>query len=43
MLVSLNWLKKYVSFPDDTAKLVDDMTMAGLNVERVQQVGSTLR
>ena len=39
MLVSLNWLKKYVAVPDDTQKLVDDMTMAGLNVERVTEQG----
>ena len=39
MLVSLNWLKNYVSFPDDVDKLVHDMTMAGLNVERVIRQG----
>jgi phenylalanyl-tRNA synthetase beta chain len=33
MLVSLSWLKKYVELPDDTARLVEDLTMTGLNVE----------
>jgi phenylalanyl-tRNA synthetase beta chain len=34
MLVSLAWLKKYVSVPVDTPALMTDLTMAGLNVAR---------
>ena len=33
MIVSLNWLKKYVDIPVDTETLVHDLTMLGLNVE----------
>ncbi|MBW2278388.1 MAG: phenylalanine--tRNA ligase subunit beta, partial [Deltaproteobacteria bacterium] len=41
MLVSLSWLKKYVDIPTDTKTLCDDLTMAGLNVERVIPTGLT--
>ena len=36
MLISLNWLREYVSFDVAPQKLADDLTMAGLNVEGVQ-------
>ena len=39
MLISLAWLRKYVQVGDDTAALVQELTMAGLNVERVLQTG----
>jgi phenylalanyl-tRNA synthetase beta chain len=39
MLISLSWLKKYVDIPVDTRTLVDDLTMLGLNVERVTTTG----
>jgi phenylalanyl-tRNA synthetase beta chain len=39
MLVSLSWLKKYVKVPDDTVQFVEDLTMAGLNVEGVTKHG----
>ena len=34
MLTSLTWLSKYVQIPNDSRVLVEDLTMAGLNVER---------
>ena len=42
MLVSVSWLKKYVAVPVDTKTLVDDLTMAGLNVERVERRGFSI-
>lgn len=39
MLISLSWLKRYVQLPDDTGKLIADLTMAGLNVERCYERG----
>jgi phenylalanyl-tRNA synthetase beta chain len=39
MLISLSWLKKYVQIPDDTKDFVEDLTMAGLNVERTIEEG----
>ncbi|MFQ5512285.1 MAG: phenylalanine--tRNA ligase subunit beta [Candidatus Krumholzibacteriia bacterium] len=39
MLISLSWLGKYVQVPDDTKTLVEELTMTGLNVERVLQTG----
>jgi len=39
MLVSLAWLKKYVETPDDLAAFSHDLTMAGLNVERLTERG----
>ncbi len=42
MLVSVSWLKKYVRIPADTNSLVDALTMAGLNVERVEKRGLSI-
>ncbi len=35
MKVSLNWLRRYVSIPEDPEVLAHDLTMFGLNVEEV--------
>ncbi len=40
MLVSVNWLKKYVTIPVDTQKLTKDLTMIGDNVETCTAIGS---
>lgn len=37
MKVSLSWLKKYVSVDMDPGKISDDLTMAGLEVDAVEQ------
>jgi len=42
MLVSVSWLKKYVRIPVDTKTLAADLTMTGLNVERVENRGVSL-
>jgi phenylalanyl-tRNA synthetase beta chain len=42
MLVSVSWLKKYVRIPVDAKTLAADLTMTGLNVERVESRGVTL-
>jgi phenylalanyl-tRNA synthetase beta chain len=42
MLVSLSWLKKYVRVPVDTRTLAEDLTMSGLNVERVERRGLSI-
>jgi phenylalanyl-tRNA synthetase beta chain len=42
MLVSLSWLKKYVPIAVDSKSLADDLTMAGLNVERIERRGVAL-
>lgn len=34
MLISLSWLEKYVPVPVDVPQFVEDLTMAGLNVEK---------
>jgi len=39
MLISLSWLKKYVDIPVGTKAFVNDLTMLGLNVERVTASG----
>jgi phenylalanyl-tRNA synthetase beta chain len=41
MLISLSWLKKYVDIPVRIQTLVEDLTMAGLNVEKCTSVGIT--
>lgn len=43
MLCSVSWLKKYVDIDVDTATLARDMTMLGLNVERIHSKGLTER
>jgi len=40
MLVSVSWLKNYVDVPVDTKTLARDLTMLGLNVERVESAGA---
>jgi len=40
MLVSVNWLKKYVQIPVDTQTLAHDLTMIGNNVEHIRSTGS---
>ena len=42
MLVSVSWLNKYVAVPVDTKTLVEDLTMTGLNVERVERRGLSI-
>ena len=39
MIVSLNWLKRYVDIEEDPATLAHDLTMFGLNVESVDVKG----
>jgi len=39
MKVSLSWLKEFVEIPVDLRQLKSDLTMVGLNVENVTQVG----
>jgi len=39
MLISLSWLRHYVEIPVDTQTFVDELTMLGLNVERVTASG----
>lgn len=39
MLVSLRWLKDYVDIRSSPAELVDQLTMAGLEVEAVKEMG----
>ena len=40
MIVSKNWLAEYVSLPDSVDELTDCLTMSGLNLEGVENVGS---
>ncbi|MBI4720922.1 MAG: phenylalanine--tRNA ligase subunit beta [Chitinivibrionia bacterium] len=39
MLISMNWLKRYVPVPDSVETFVHDLTMAGLNVETWRERG----
>ena len=39
MLVSLRWLKDYVDIRISPAEIVDRLTMAGLEVEAVKEIG----
>jgi phenylalanyl-tRNA synthetase beta chain len=39
MKVSLNWLREYVDFPGDAPSLADLLTMAGVEVEGIEQRG----
>ena len=39
MLVSLRWLKDYIDIRISPAELVDQLTMAGLEVEAVKEIG----
>ena len=41
MKVSYQWLKEYTSFSLDAEALADALTMSGLEVEEVEQIGST--
>tara|TARA_B100000963_G_scaffold222041_1_gene193553 strand:- start:721 stop:3078 length:2358 start_codon:yes stop_codon:yes gene_type:complete len=40
MKLSENWLKSHVKFSVDTEKLVDQLTMAGLEVDAVNHIGT---
>ena len=40
MKLSENWLKSQVKFSGDTEKLVDQLTMAGLEVDAVNHTGT---
>src|SRR5438105_4759372 len=40
MKVSYNWLKQYADFDWTPAALADRLTMAGMEVERLEQVGA---
>ena len=40
MKLSENWLKSHVKFSVDTKKLVDQLTMAGLEVDSVNHTGT---
>ncbi|QDS97640.1 phenylalanine--tRNA ligase subunit beta [Adhaeretor mobilis] len=40
MIVSLDWLKEYVELPKDLDELTLKLTLTGLNLEGVEQVGS---
>jgi phenylalanyl-tRNA synthetase beta chain len=43
MLVSLKWLKDYVDIRISLAELVDQLTMVGLEVEAVKEIGSLFK
>src|SRR5688572_3541389 len=40
MIVSWNWLKEYVNLSMSVEELTDRLTLTGLNLEGVEQVGS---
>lgn len=42
MKVSLNWLNEYVKLPSSPDEVANHITLAGLEVEEVVQIGSTL-
>lgn len=42
MIVTVNWLKEYVDFDLSTGELSDLLTMLGLEVERVEEIGGGL-
>lgn len=42
MIVTVNWLKEYVDFDLPTGALADLLTMLGLEVERVEEIGGGL-
>lgn len=39
MIVSLDWLKEYVELPSELDELTERLTLTGLNLEGVEQVG----
>ena len=39
MKVSLSWLKDYVDIPVSLSKLVERLTLAGLEVETIEYIG----
>ncbi|MDQ3621977.1 MAG: phenylalanine--tRNA ligase subunit beta [Verrucomicrobiota bacterium] len=39
MKVSLNWLREFIQLPPDVAELVDLLTLAGVEVERIEALG----
>jgi phenylalanyl-tRNA synthetase beta chain len=40
MKITYNWLKEYIDFPWDCAKLVERLTLAGLEDEGIQDLGN---
>ncbi|MEO5754324.1 MAG: phenylalanine--tRNA ligase subunit beta [Chthoniobacterales bacterium] len=40
MKFSLNWLREFVELPDDTAKLADLLTLAGVEIEGIEERGA---
>ncbi|HNT89306.1 MAG TPA: phenylalanine--tRNA ligase subunit beta, partial [Candidatus Hydrogenedentes bacterium] len=42
MRISLNWLKDYVDIDVDADQLAEDMTMLGLEIEAVEQLGADI-
>lgn len=40
MLISLNWLKEFVPIDDTPYAIADRLTMAGLEVEQIREIGS---
>jgi phenylalanyl-tRNA synthetase beta chain len=42
MKISFNWLKDYVSFEQSPEEIAELLTLAGLEVEEIQQIGSRL-
>ncbi len=42
MRVSLNWLREFVDIDGDVEKLADELTMLGLEIEAIEQVGAEL-
>jgi phenylalanyl-tRNA synthetase beta chain len=42
MKVSLNWLSEFVDLPNDSAALCDLLTLAGVEVERIEQRGISI-
>jgi phenylalanyl-tRNA synthetase beta chain len=43
MKISTRWLSDYIDLPNDTEKLVDALTMAGIEVESVDEIGSRIK
>jgi phenylalanyl-tRNA synthetase beta chain len=41
MKFSLNWLREFVGLPNDTAQLVESLTLAGVEIEGIETRGAT--
>ena len=42
MKLSLNWLKQYIKFKQNPEKLAEVLTLAGIEVERIEKLGKGL-